>query len=94
MAIVISGRTLRSYLTRVTIGTRSISATGTTSTIGIRGFLSRLGGFVFGLITIKLFLHLISKVKLLPFAIYRIILVIIIAILYFGFGIGHHITSA
>ena len=57
----------------------------------ILGFLA---AFVFGLITIKLFLHLISKVKLLPFAIYRIILVIIITILYFGFGIGHHITSA
>ncbi|MEJ7485673.1 undecaprenyl-diphosphatase, partial [Staphylococcus hominis] len=34
------------------------------------------------------FLHLINKVKLVPFAIYRIILVVIIAILYFGFGIG------
>ncbi|HJG54388.1 undecaprenyl-diphosphatase [Staphylococcus arlettae] len=57
----------------------------------ILGFLA---AFIFGLISIKLFLHLISKVKLLPFAIYRIILVIIIAILYFGFGIGHNITGA
>ncbi|MBE9454822.1 undecaprenyl-diphosphatase, partial [Staphylococcus epidermidis] len=30
----------------------------------------------------------INKVKLVPFAIYRIVLVIFIAILYFGFGIG------
>lgn len=51
MPIVIVGRTLRSYLTRVTIGTRSISATGTTTTTGIRSFLSRLAGFAFGLIT-------------------------------------------
>ena len=51
MPIIVAGRTLRSYLTRVTIGTRSISATGTTTSTGIRGFLSRLGGFAFGLIT-------------------------------------------
>ncbi|MCG3413116.1 undecaprenyl-diphosphate phosphatase [Staphylococcus massiliensis] len=50
--------------------------------------LGFLGAFIFGLIAIKLFLSLISKVKLIPFAIYRIILVIIIAIVYYGFGLG------
>lgn len=54
------------------------------------GFIS---AFVVGLIAIKTFLYLISKVKLIPFAIYRIVLVIIIAILYFGFGIGQGITG-
>ncbi|MBO1198859.1 undecaprenyl-diphosphate phosphatase [Staphylococcus simiae] len=54
----------------------------------IVGFLA---AFTVGLIAIKTFLHLINKIKLVPFAIYRIILVIIIAILYFGFGIGKHI---
>lgn len=47
-----------------------------------------LAAFLFGLASIKLFLNLINKIKLIPFAIYRIILVIFIAILYFGFGIG------
>ena len=47
-----------------------------------------LAAFIVGLIAIKTFLHLINKVKLVPFAIYRIVLVIFIAILYFGFGIG------
>lgn len=51
MPLIVLGRTLRSYITRLTIGTRSISATGTTTTTGIRGFLSRLGGFVFGFFT-------------------------------------------
>ncbi|WP_248317136.1 undecaprenyl-diphosphate phosphatase [Staphylococcus aureus] len=51
----------------------------------ILGFLA---AFTVGLIAIKTFLHLINKIKLIPFAIYRIILVIFIAILYFGFGIG------
>ena len=51
----------------------------------IIGFLA---AFIVGLIAIKTFLHLINKVKLVPFAIYRIVLVIFIAILYFGFGIG------
>ena len=50
--------------------------------------LGFLAAFIVGLIAIKTFLHLISKVKLIPFAIYRIVLVVIIAILYFGFGIG------
>ena len=53
------------------------------------GFLA----FIVGLIAIKTFLHLINKVKLVPFAIYRIVLVIIIAILYFGFGIGQGISG-
>ena len=47
-----------------------------------------LAAFTVGLIAIKTFLHLINKIKLIPFAIYRIVLVIFIAILYFGFGIG------
>lgn len=55
--------------------------------------LGFIAAFVVGLIAIKTFLYLISKVKLIPFAIYRIILVIIIAILYFGFGIGQGITG-
>jgi len=54
----------------------------------IVGFIA---SFIFGLISIKLFLKLINRVKLIPFAIYRIILVIIIAIAYFGFGIGQNI---
>ena len=52
-----------------------------------------LAAFIVGLIAIKTFLHLINKVKLVPFAIYRIVLVIIIAILYFGFGIGQGISG-
>ncbi|AMX00778.1 undecaprenyl-diphosphate phosphatase [Rummeliibacillus stabekisii] len=44
----------------------------------IVGFIS---AFVFALISIKFFLKLISKVKLVPFAIYRIILAIILAII-------------
>ncbi|MBM1101561.1 undecaprenyl-diphosphate phosphatase, partial [Klebsiella pneumoniae] len=51
----------------------------------ILGFLA---AFTVGLIAIKTFLNLINKIKLIPFAIYRIVLVIFIAILYFGFGIG------
>ena len=50
--------------------------------------LGFLAAFIVGLIAIKTFLHLINKVKLIPFAIYRIVLVVVIAILYFGFGIG------
>ncbi|MBL7572686.1 undecaprenyl-diphosphate phosphatase [Staphylococcus saccharolyticus] len=50
--------------------------------------LGFLAAFIVGLIAIKTFLHLINKVKLVPFAIYRILLVVFIAILYFGFGIG------
>ena len=46
----------------------------------IVGFIS---AFVFALISIRFFLKLINKVKLIPFAIYRIILVIVIYFLYF-----------
>ncbi|GGB00772.1 undecaprenyl-diphosphate phosphatase [Macrococcus hajekii] len=51
----------------------------------IAGFIA---AFIFGLLSIKLFLELINRVKLIPFAIYRLVLVAIIAVLYFGFGIG------
>lgn len=44
------------------------------------GFIS---AFVFALISIRFFLALISKVKLMPFAIYRIILAVILAIIVF-----------
>lgn len=46
----------------------------------IVGFLA---AFVVGFISIKLFLRLIQNVKLLPFAIYRIILVVVIAVVYY-----------
>lgn len=46
----------------------------------IVGFIS---AFLFALISIRFFLKLINKVKLIPFAIYRIILVIVICIFYF-----------
>ena len=45
------------------------------------GFVS---AFVFSLISIRFFLQLISKIKLVPFAIYRIILAIILAIIVFA----------
>ena len=44
------------------------------------GFIS---AFLFALISIRFFLKLINKIKLLPFAIYRIILVAIVYIVYF-----------
>ncbi|MFZ3576692.1 undecaprenyl-diphosphate phosphatase [Virgibacillus sp. DJP39] len=44
------------------------------------GFIS---AFVFALLSIKFFLKLINKVKLTPFAIYRIVLVIVIYLIYF-----------
>ncbi|GKV56167.1 undecaprenyl-diphosphatase [Sporosarcina sp. NCCP-2222] len=47
----------------------------------IVGFLS---AFVFSLISIRFFLKLISKIKLVPFAIYRIILAVILAIIVFA----------
>ncbi|SUK17032.1 undecaprenyl pyrophosphate phosphatase [Staphylococcus agnetis] len=47
----------------------------------ILGFLA---AFIFGLLSIKLFLSLIKRVKLLPFAIYRIVLVVVIAVVYYG----------
>ncbi|MBP2241565.1 undecaprenyl-diphosphatase [Cytobacillus eiseniae] len=46
----------------------------------IVGFIS---AFVFALVSIRFFLKLINKVKLIPFAVYRIILVIVIYFLYF-----------
>lgn len=46
----------------------------------IAGFIS---AFVFALISIKFFLKLINKIKLIPFAIYRIILAFVIYIVYF-----------
>lgn len=44
------------------------------------GFIS---AFIFALISIRFFLKLINKIKLLPFAIYRIILVVVVYIVYF-----------
>jgi len=46
----------------------------------IAGFIS---AFVFALLSIRFFLKLINKIKLVPFAIYRIILAIVIYVLYF-----------
>lgn len=46
----------------------------------IAGFIS---AFLFALIFIRFFLKLINKIKLIPFAIYRIILAIVIYVLYF-----------
>ncbi|MBO9129503.1 undecaprenyl-diphosphate phosphatase [Bacillus sp. 165] len=46
----------------------------------IAGFLS---AFVFALISIRFFLKLINKIKLMPFAIYRIVLAAVIYFIYF-----------
>lgn len=46
----------------------------------IAGFIS---AFVFALISIRFFLKLINKIKLVPFAIYRFLLVFVIYIVYF-----------
>ncbi|WP_329955832.1 undecaprenyl-diphosphate phosphatase [Calidifontibacillus erzurumensis] len=46
----------------------------------IAGFIS---AFIFALITIRFFLKLINKIKLVPFAIYRIVLAIAIYVVYF-----------
>ncbi|WP_186578842.1 undecaprenyl-diphosphate phosphatase [Aquibacillus kalidii] len=46
----------------------------------IVGFIS---AFIFALISIQFFLKLINKIKLIPFAIYRIVLVIVIYFIYF-----------
>jgi len=46
----------------------------------IVGFIS---AFIFALVSIKFFLKLINRVKLIPFAVYRILLVIVIYFLYF-----------
>ncbi|MCL6573917.1 MAG: undecaprenyl-diphosphate phosphatase, partial [Bacillus sp. (in: Bacteria)] len=48
--------------------------------IFIAGFIS---AFVFALLSIKFFLKLINKIKLLPFAIYRIILAFVIYVVFF-----------
>lgn len=47
----------------------------------VAGFIS---AFVFSLISIRFFLQLISKIKLKPFAIYRIVLAIVLAFIYFS----------
>jgi undecaprenyl-diphosphatase len=47
----------------------------------IVGFIS---AFVFAYISIKFFLKLLEKIKLKPFAYYRILLAIVIAIIYYG----------
>lgn len=44
------------------------------------GFVS---AFLFALLSIKFFLKLINKVKLMPFAVYRIVLAVVIYVLYF-----------
>ncbi len=46
----------------------------------IAGFLS---AFIFALISMRFFLKLINKIKLMPFAIYRIVLAVLIYIVYF-----------
>jgi undecaprenyl-diphosphatase len=46
----------------------------------IVGFIS---AFIFALISIRFFLKLINKIKLIPFAIYRIIVALLILVLYF-----------
>ncbi|QYR19529.1 undecaprenyl-diphosphate phosphatase [Paenibacillus sp. sptzw28] len=46
----------------------------------IAGFVS---AFVFALISIRFFLKLINRVKLVPFAVYRIILAVIVYVVYF-----------
>lgn len=46
----------------------------------VAGFIS---AFVFALVSIRFFLKLINKIKLIPFAIYRIVLVVVIYFLYF-----------
>lgn len=46
----------------------------------IIGFIS---AFIFALVTIKFFLKLIDRVKLIPFAIYRIVLVVVLYLIYF-----------
>ena len=46
----------------------------------IAGFIS---AFIFALVSIRFFLKLIDKIKLVPFAIYRILLALIIYLVYF-----------
>ena len=45
------------------------------------GFIS---AFVFGLLAIRFFLRLINRVRLVPFAIYRIVLAAVIYVVYFA----------
>ncbi|GAJ39893.1 undecaprenyl-diphosphate phosphatase [Saccharococcus caldoxylosilyticus] len=46
----------------------------------IAGFIS---AFLFALLAIRFFLHLINRVRLVPFAVYRIVLALVIYVLYF-----------
>ncbi|TYS58502.1 undecaprenyl-diphosphate phosphatase [Sutcliffiella horikoshii] len=46
----------------------------------VAGFIT---SFIFALISIKFFLQLINKIKLMPFAIYRIVLALVIYLVYF-----------
>jgi len=46
----------------------------------IAGFIA---AFIFALISIKFFLQLINRIKLVPFAIYRIVVAVIIIIVFF-----------
>jgi undecaprenyl-diphosphatase len=46
----------------------------------LAGFIS---AFVFALISIRFFLKLINKIRLVPFAVYRIVLALLIYIVYF-----------
>jgi len=46
----------------------------------IAGFIS---AFLFALVSIRFFLKLINRIKLVPFAVYRILLAVIIYLLYF-----------
>lgn len=46
----------------------------------VAGFIS---AFIFALVSIRFFLKLINKIKLMPFAIYRIVLALVIYVLYF-----------
>src|SRR5699024_1626761 len=46
----------------------------------IVGFIS---AFIFALLSIKFFLKLIDRIKLVPFAVYRLLLVVVIYLIYF-----------
>ena len=48
--------------------------------IFIAGFIS---AFIFALLSIRFFLKLINKIRLLPFAIYRIVLAIMLYLIFF-----------
>ena len=53
--------------------------TVSTLPVFIAGFIS---AFIFALISIRFFLKLINKIKLVPFAVYRIVLALIIYLLF------------